>query len=126
LAAVAANQKITSELIPNISTAFCSGLAETGGMCGALSGGILSLSMVYGRATMNDNREQLYQKTQCMIKNFQDTFKHLSCTDLLQLQLGQPGANEAYQARGLNMQCEEFVRTATRLTVDLIHEETGV
>lgn len=120
MAAVAANQNIESDLIPKIATAFCSGVAQTGGTCGALNGAILGLSMVHGRTGKDNNRELLYKKTQILINSFQEHFEHLTCPELIQLDLGKPGAGEEYQARGLSKQCEQYVRTATQLAVEML------
>ncbi len=120
MAAVAAQQGIDSELVPAIATAFCSGLAETGGTCGALSGGILALSMVEGRQSIGDNREMLYANTRKLIENFEQTFQARNCPDLIHIQLGTPEASEAYQAQGLNKQCEQYIREVTRITTELL------
>ena len=49
LLSAAEHQGIESDLIPKIATGFCSGVAQTGGMCGAYSGAVMALSMVHGR-----------------------------------------------------------------------------
>ena len=49
LQAIAENQDIQSDLIPKIATGFCSGISRTGGMCGAVSGGIMGIGLVAGR-----------------------------------------------------------------------------
>jgi C_GCAxxG_C_C family probable redox protein len=51
LLAVAEAKGVQSDLIPKIATGFCSGMARTGGQCGALSGGILSIGLLLGRST---------------------------------------------------------------------------
>ena len=40
LQAIAESLDIRSDLIPRIATGFCSGVARTGGMCGAVSGAV--------------------------------------------------------------------------------------
>ena len=42
LAAVAAHKGIESDLIPRIATVFCSGQAQMGGQCGALTAGLMA------------------------------------------------------------------------------------
>ncbi len=122
LVAVAASQGIESELIPKIATAFCSGWAETNGPCGAMTGGVMGLSLCEGRANVGDGREKLYQKTQRLVQTFEAQFGNTNCTKLLQLQLGTPEASREYAARNLNVQCEGYVREAARLAVSLIAE----
>lgn len=122
LAAVAASQGIESELIPKIATAFCSGLAETGGPCGAMTGGVMGLSLCEGREDVLDEREKVYRKTQHLVDAFQTQFGDTHCTKLLQLQLGTPEASQEYAKRNLHVRCENYVREAARLTVELIQK----
>ena len=49
LTAVSDEAGIVSPLIPRIATGFCSGTAQTRGMCGAVAGGVMALGIVYGR-----------------------------------------------------------------------------
>ncbi|MEE9189396.1 MAG: C-GCAxxG-C-C family protein, partial [Candidatus Neomarinimicrobiota bacterium] len=55
--AVANNYKIQSDLIPKIATGFCGGMARTCGQCGALSGAIMSISLLTGRSEPADPKE---------------------------------------------------------------------
>ncbi|GBD95663.1 MAG TPA: C_GCAxxG_C_C family protein [Nitrospirae bacterium] len=55
LLAIAESQGIQSDLIPKIATGFCSGISRTCGMCGALSGAIMSLNLLYGRSSPEEN-----------------------------------------------------------------------
>ena len=105
-----------------MATVFCSGLAQTGSICGALSGGLLALSMVEGRESDQDGREALYQKANILIDGFEDKFEHRDCTDLIQIQLGTPEASEEYQSRGLKTQCEGYIREVAARTAELISQ----
>jgi hypothetical protein len=49
LQAIAEDLGIQSELIPKIATGLCAGISRTGSICGAVSGGVLAISMVTGR-----------------------------------------------------------------------------
>ena len=122
LAAVAESQGIESELIPRIATAFCSGLAQTNGPCGAMTGGVMALSMCEGREDVQDGREKLYQKTRHLVGSFEARFGNTHCTKLLKLQLGTPEASQEYADRGLSVQCEGYLREAARLAAELIQE----
>jgi len=123
LAAVADSQKIQSDLIPGIATAFCSGYAETGGTCGALNGAVLALSMIYGRRTNQDSRELVYAKTRQLVDAFEERFLATICPDLLQIKLGTPDASMEYQVRGLHKQCENYIRQITQVAVTLLEGE---
>ena len=123
MAAVAAQQGIESDLIPAVATAFCSGLSETGGTCGALTGGILALSMARGRRSQGDSRQALYENTRALIGGFEEKFAAARCPDLIHIQLGTPEASAEYQARGLSKQCEQYIRDVTERAAAMLQEE---
>jgi C_GCAxxG_C_C family probable redox protein len=120
--AAAIQQGIESDLIPKIATGFCSGVAQTGGMCGALSGGIMALSMVHGRGTNGDGRELVYEKTHRLVREFEDIFGSRNCSILLDLDLGTDEGQAAYKARNLYPQCEGYIREVGRLVEKLLAE----
>jgi len=80
--------------------------------------------MVEGRRTTKDKRESVYAKTQQLVHIFQDKFQATKCPDLLQIELGTPGASEEYQARGLHKQCETYIREMAYAAAELLQEET--
>ena len=122
LAAVAAHQGIESDLIPKMATVFCSGMAQTGGLCGALSGAILGLSLVEGRTIPEDPRERLYRHAQTLTAEFSAKFEAHHCPDLIQLDLSLPDASEQYHARELKSQCEVYIRWAAARAAELLSE----
>lgn len=120
LLAAAENQGIDSDLVPMMATGFCSGVAQTGGMCGALSGAVMALSMVHGRRKDGDDRTVLYGKIQTLVGEFEQKFGSDNCSTLLELELGTEQGREDYRTRGLNKRCEGFVREAARLVDELV------
>ena len=122
LAAVAAHQGIESDLIPRIATVFCSGQAQMGGQCGALTAGLMALSMVEGRNGISDPREALYQKANLLVDGFRQEFEHTLCPDLIRIDLKSPDASEQYQAGGLKSQCEGYIRYVTTRTIQILGE----
>ena len=106
-----------------MATVFCSGLAQTGSTCGALSGGLLALSLVEGRETDLDNRESLYRKANILMDGFEQKFGHRNCADLIQIKLGTPEASQEYAERGLKTQCESYIREISARAVELLSPE---
>jgi len=92
-------------------------------MCGALTGGIMALSMTRGRRSIEDGREELYANTRALISGFEEKFGATRCPDLIHIQLGSPVASEEYQARSLHQQCEQFIREVTERTAAMLQEE---
>jgi hypothetical protein len=79
--------------------------------------------MVLGRDGLEYDRTRLYEKTRKLVTAFQEEFEHLTCPELLQLQLGTPEASAEYRQRGLSAQCEGYVRFATQMAVELLQED---
>ncbi|MBW8011897.1 MAG: C_GCAxxG_C_C family protein [Chloroflexi bacterium] len=79
LKVVAEANVIESDLIPAIATGFCSGIARTGGLCGAVSGGILGLGLITGRNSPGESVEKNYTQVQELIKKFEEKFGDTNC-----------------------------------------------
>lgn len=122
LLAAADHQGINSELIPKIATGFCSGVAQTGGMCGALSGAVMGLGLAYGRGDPQGDRAILYEKTQMLVREFISSFGSTNCSILLELDLGTEQGQADYQAKDLNPRCRGYVSEAARLVGELTKE----
>lgn len=110
LLSVAEAQGISSPLIPKIATAFGSGLCRTNGMCGALSGGILALSMIKGRTIPTDPRDELYSDVARLKELFETTFHTCDCTALLGFSLAEPEASTKFVEEDCkNKKCSHFI-----------------
>ena len=83
LLAIAENQGIQSDLIPKIATGFCSGISRTGGMCGAVSGAIMGISLVAGRSSPSESIEFCYTLTQKLISLFEKQYGSVNCRQLI-------------------------------------------
>lgn len=119
LAAVARELGIDSPLIPAIATGFCSGMARTGGPCGALTGGILALNLATGRHTAVETVEANYDKVQRLIQSFEDAHGATRCDALLGCHLGTPEGQRAFREQGLHERCREYTASAARLAARL-------
>lgn len=120
LAAIAEAAGVQSELIPKIASGFCSGVAETGGMCGAVSGAIMGISMLAGRSSPEDTIDPVYEKVRALLAEFEDQFGSVTCGELLGVDLATEGGHAAYQAQGLHQRCQGFVGEATSLALNLL------
>ena len=118
--AVAEAQGIEGDFIPKIASGFCSGLARTGAMCGALSGAVLGISLVKGRSSPEEPMDPLYADIQELIKGFEEKFGSTSCRSLIQLDVSTEEGREEYKERGLHSQCSEYIAEATRMAMKLL------
>lgn len=120
LMAVAEYKNIQSELIPKIATGLCGGVSKTNGMCGAVSGGVLAISMIYGRIKVEDSRDALDSKTQAFIKEFNDKFGSVGCTALTGCDLSTDEGSVRFDKLNMHVKCRDFVGEATRMVLKLL------
>ena len=123
LLAVSEKLGIQSDLIPKIATGFCSGMARTCGLCGAVSGAIMSLGLVFGRNSAEESVEDNYTAVQTLITEFEKIYGSVNCRDLIGCDLGTDEGQDKFKTKNLAVQCGEFVMEATRITVMLIDKQ---
>jgi C_GCAxxG_C_C family probable redox protein len=120
LTAISEALDIQSELIPRIATGFCSGLARTCGLCGAVAGGMLALSACLGRDLPTDSEEELYEAIRQLQAGFQKKFGSINCFELTGCDLGTDEGQDKFHTSGQKDKCREYVETAARLAWELI------
>ena len=123
LLTIADEQGIKSELIPAIATGLCSGIARTSQMCGALSGGILALNLVYGRRSVHDSVSQNYAVVQKLLKGFEEKFGSQNCGELLGCDLATRKGQKEFLERELYRDCQRYSREAAALVRIIIDQE---
>ena len=76
--------KIECKYIPKIAGGFGGGMGKHGEICGAISGTIMALGMVYGREEAKDRegKEKMYNITEDFIQKFEKEFGCIRCRDL--------------------------------------------
>ena len=115
LMAVAKAAKIDSPLIPAMATAFGSGVARTDGTCGALSGGIMALSLLGGRSTPSETYDKLYANVALFKDSFHQKFASCDCSALLGFSLSDSDAKEKFVAgKCRQCKCTNFVAFAAQ------------
>lgn len=118
LLAVAEHMNIQSNLIPRIATGFCGGLAHTGGMCGAVSGGIMAIGLSLGRSSPADEKDLCYRAVRTFMDRFNRQFGAVNCQVLTGVHLGTPEGQAEFETKGLIKQCTNYVGEATRLVLE--------
>lgn len=123
LQAVAEQAGIDSPLIPRIATGFCSGMARTRGMCGAVSGGVMALGMIFGR----DNAEVTVDTTYVKIREFLDAFKKQygsdNCFDITGYDLGTEEGRLKFKESGTRDKCPGITGKAARMVARIINRK---
>jgi C_GCAxxG_C_C family probable redox protein len=120
LLAIAAELGVVSPLIPRIATGFCSGLARTGGMCGAVGGAIMGLGLGTGRDAPSDGVEECYALVTQLLGHFTARFGATACPQLLGCDVRTEEGRRSYEEDHLAERCRAFVEEATAMAVDLL------
>jgi C_GCAxxG_C_C family probable redox protein len=120
LLAVAEHENIHSDIIPRIATGFCSGMARTGGMCGAVSGGIMAIGLLLGRNSPTDAIDPCYQAVRTFLERFAAKYKALCCLELTGVYLGTPEGRETFKEKGQIRECTNYVGEAARMVVEVV------
>jgi C_GCAxxG_C_C family probable redox protein len=120
LKAIVKVKGIKSDLIPRIASGFCGGIAHTGGMCGAVTGGIMALNIIYGRDTAAQSKELNYQKVQQFVQSFKSRYGAMNCSELTVCVLSTEEGRVQFSFLQRHEKCAELTAEATRMVLELI------
>lgn len=121
---VAELQGLASEDVSRMATGFCSGLARTGGPCGALMGAVLVISLLGERDRPASNEasqrepEGCYGRVQRVVDAFEREFGSRDCTTLCGCDLSTDEGRAAFKETGAIKLCRGYVRKAVRLALE--------
>jgi C_GCAxxG_C_C family probable redox protein len=118
---------INQDCIPRIATGFGGGIGKQGEICGAVSGGIILVGLAAGRMSSEDKhaKETAYRNASNLISRFKQNFGAFRCTDLLELDIGEPSQLENYRSMNLKeMVCSRAVETSLMIVLELIDPRT--
>jgi C_GCAxxG_C_C family probable redox protein len=119
LMALARRQGIATDNMVPLATGFCSGIARTKGMCGAVSGAVMGLGLVFGRRKPTDSREPTYQAVRTLLDRFTAEFGSTNCFELLGCDLATEEGQREFRQRHLLSNCQRYVRRATELAAEI-------
>lgn len=122
LLAIAETQGIESDLIPRIATGFCSGMARTGGQCGALSAAIMGISLVTGRNSATDPVDETYARVSRVRRMFEEEHGATGCSALLGVDLATEEGQRAFEENNLVERCRVYTEDAARMAIDVLEE----
>jgi C_GCAxxG_C_C family probable redox protein len=120
LQAVAESRGIQSDLIPRIATGLCGGIARTGNICGAVSGGVLAISLITGRQSASESREENHRLVRAFLKECETKFGSTNCERLIDCRLDTPEGQQFFKEHKLREKCACFTRDAARIASALL------
>lgn len=94
-------------------------------VCGALSGGVLALSLCFPFAEKSDQeaKRNIYRIVKEFRRRFFEVFGHTRCGELLQARPGISEKTSAAQRLGISAHCDVMIVTAVELVEALVQEE---
>jgi len=122
LKTIAERQGIESDLVPGIATGLCAGMARKGGPCGAMTGAILALGMIYGRNNPDQSVQETFDAVRVMMEKFEDRFGSTNCTELLNADLDTKEGRQAFNDQNLGEKCSEFTGVAAALVNEILEK----
>lgn len=120
LVSLAHRQGIDSEVLPAIATGFCSGISQTGGLCGAVSGAVMGLGLAHGRRGPGLPVAPAYEPVRQLIAGFEAEFGSSNCSTLLGCELGTPEGRQIFREQKLMARCRRYTQRAAELAVELL------
>lgn len=100
-------------------------MAAMGGFGGAVSGGVLVLSLLHPHTDGEDRagKVRLYAQAKEFRRRFQEVFGLTRCGDLLRARPGVTERNPASQRLGVTAHCDNMIVTAVEILEQMLQEE---
>ena len=124
LLAIAESRGIQSELIPKIATGLCGGIAKTGGICGAVSGGVLAINMLAGRNSAAQSPEANVWLVRAFLSEYETKFGTTNCEQLIGYRLDTPEGQRFFKENKLReKKCRMFTKEAAGMAIGILEHE---
>lgn len=120
LTTLARRQGLDSPQVTAMATGFCSGLSQTAGPCGAVTGAVMGLGLALGREGAGQSVERAYEAVQTLMQRFTDEFGATGCADLLGCHLGTAEGRRHFTENKLHRRCLTYTGRAAELAAELI------
>ncbi len=120
LLAVCDHYGIQSRWIPKIATGFCSGIARTGGICGAFTGAVMAVNLFTGRETPTDSLETNYRAVNHLEHLFKASFGSTACPELIGCRLDTRDGQRQFRQDNLIVKCRHFTVEAAAIAMQVI------
>ncbi|MFW5497983.1 MULTISPECIES: C-GCAxxG-C-C family protein [unclassified Maridesulfovibrio] len=124
LLAIAESTGMNNPCIPAVATAFCSGASRTKGVCGALQGAILAISLTHGRKSPDQNVDDCYSLVQKLTDHFNERNESINCFDITTCDLSTSQGQKYFQENKVKLnKCLPIVEEITDFTINLLHNK---
>jgi C_GCAxxG_C_C family probable redox protein len=116
---------MTIEQARRVSAAFAGGMG-IGSECGAVTGALMIIGLKYGKISDHDPHanKKMSSCVTMFINEFRACHKHLSCSGLLECEMGTPDGISSAARRGyFTSRCPEFVESAAKILDRILTKE---
>ncbi len=106
-----------------LASGFGGGMGRAQHVCGAVTGGILVLNLLYGTGleTDKEQREELYGKIRQLIDTFEEQNQTINCRELLDgCNLMSPEGQERFKSENMSLQCKKYVSSVVKILEGII------
>jgi len=112
---------LTNELVPKIATGFGGGIGRCGSICGALTGGVMAISVIYGtNEPLMKKRLKAYETARKFYEQFEAQNGSVLCKELIGFDLSIPEQRDkAAKTNAFEEKCTVFITKAVEILVDL-------
>lgn len=122
LVTLAKRQGLETPEVTAMATGFCSGLSQTAGPCGAVTGAVMGLGLALGRSQAGQPVDRTYKAVQALVTRFTGEFGSTACTELLGCHLGTPEGRQTFSGNKLIKRCAQYTQRAAELAAEIIEE----
>jgi C_GCAxxG_C_C family probable redox protein len=112
---------VKNELVPKIATGFGGGIGRCGSVCGALTGGVMAISIRCGtNEPLMKERLKAYETVQKFYEQFESQNGSVLCKELIGFDLSVPKQRDkAAKANVFDEKCTVFVKNAVKILLKL-------
>lgn len=113
------------ETARQIAALFGGGIARSGEVCGAISGGLMALGLHLATYDPTDSaaKDRFYQLGQNFIERFRDRFGAHHCRNLINRELDTPEKHHATKESGVfQNQCPQYVAFAVETISEILNQ----
>ena len=111
------------ECAPRIASGFGGGVGQCGDLCGAVSGAVMAIGLIFGRDDLSnpDQKTICYNKVEQLIELFEAEFGTLECSTLTDCEMRSPeGRARAKELDLHNTLCPKYVAYAAQAASSII------
>ncbi len=125
LQAVAESRGVKSASIPKIAAGLCAGISRTGGICGAVSGGVLAISLCFGRSHPDESPGENVRRVRGFLTACETKVGATNCEKLVGCRLDTPEGQRFFKEQNLREKCAGFTQEAAQLAVQMIEQSAS-